>query len=78
MPRTTLRYAIEKFNKEYEGIRSAYVKGMIAGTSFEGLPLPKAIEYAKMRNYRVNFEKGDVIKNPQYDPALEERFYRVA
>lgn len=69
--------SIEKFNREYEGIYSAYIKGMIVGTSLEGLPMPKPVEYAKMRNYNVTFKKGDIIKNPQFDPALEERFYRV-
>lgn len=68
---------IEEFNREYEGIHLAYIRGMVVGTSFEGLPMPDPVQYAKMRDYNVQFKKGDIIKNPFYDPAMEKRFYTI-
>lgn len=65
------------FYVEYERIRQAYIKGMIAGTSFENLPLPKPVEYAEMRDFNIQFGEGDIIKNPVYDSELDKKFSEI-
>lgn len=65
------------FYLEYERVRMAYIDGMIAGTSFENLPLPKPVEYAEMRDFNIQCDKGDIIKNPLYDPELDKRFSKT-
>ena len=57
---------IEKFAREYERLRQAYINGMISGIDYKGLALPKILEFAKMRNYKILFRKGDVIRNPDF------------
>lgn len=66
---------IEKFIREYERLQQAYIKGMVAGIDYKGLALPDIIEFAKMRNYKILFCKGDVIRNPNFCLDDYNRFY---
>ena len=67
---------IEDFVREYEGLHHALIRGMIGGVNYQGLSLPKEVEYAKMRNYKVLFRRGDVIRNPDFCIDDYHRFYK--